>query len=460
MSASESDVQHHMVELSRQLTDQSTASPGSDAPLRWSTYKQPRAKIVVNAGCEEDVETTVRFCNSKAIPFLAQNGANGWSSSFGLDDEGVIINLAGLDHFTVNEDKTLATIGGGSTVKNTIEAAYANGVQVVTGNCNCVGTIGAYLGGGYGYLMGHHSFGMDNVVSLRVVTAESILKTVSMTSEPDLFWAMRGAGPNFGIVTSATVKAFAVTPKENKAWSALVGFHPDKLEQVVEAIDKLQLTPDTNVFMYLASSQDEQHTPIVLIVPFYLHGNEEQGHDFFKALYDIGPLFDQHSVKEYNEWNAGGDPFCARGPRKPVYSAGHHRMIPSTWRAIWNEFVKFQQLPGASLSAVLLERYHLSKAQSFPVDSTAYAHRDMEFSTIVMGTYEDEALDAQAEAFGKRVRQILRENDGYEMPKVYSNFAHGDESNEIVYSTNLPRLRELKKQFDPQNRFGHWFPIQ
>jgi FAD/FMN-containing dehydrogenase len=141
------------------------------------------------------------------IPFLAQNGGIGWATTFKMKNDGVIINLVGLNQITFNADKTQVTIGGGASINTTIQAADTAGALILTGNCNCVGALGAYLGGGYGNLMGLKGFGVDQIISVRLVTAEGKLHTVSASSDPDLFWAIRGAGPNFGIVTSAVVKS-------------------------------------------------------------------------------------------------------------------------------------------------------------------------------------------------------------------------------------------------------------
>lgn len=126
----------------------------------------------------------------------------------------MVINLANIRNATVSKDKHQITIGGGILIKDTVKSAADAGVYVLTGNCNCVGTLGAYLGGGCGTLTGLYGFGVDNIVSLRVVTSEGKIITASPTSNPDYFWALRGAGRNFGIVTSAVLKAYPYTPGE------------------------------------------------------------------------------------------------------------------------------------------------------------------------------------------------------------------------------------------------------
>ena len=139
-----------------------------DLQARWSDFNAPLPSIVVNVTSENDVAAVVRlhvlcssspthsvqikYCTALNIPFLAQNGGVGWAKTFNLGTTGVLINLAGLNAVTISKDKKQATIGGGASIGDTIAAADAAGALLLTGNCNCVGSLSAYLGGGYGML--------------------------------------------------------------------------------------------------------------------------------------------------------------------------------------------------------------------------------------------------------------------------------------------------------------------
>lgn len=429
-------------------------------PLRWSTYKEPNPGAVVNVQTEADVAATVKYLSRKNIPFVAQNGGSGWATS-PLGTNGVVINLAALDQVTFNADKTQATIGGGSSIKNTIDHAYAAGALVVTGNCNCVGALGAVLGGGYGNLMGEYSYGIDNVLSLRVVTADGQVRTVTAASDPDLFWALRGAGANFGIVTSATVKAYpAKSDADLMAWAGMLVFTPDKLEQVVQAIQDLTLGPDMVVFMYFLSGGPPTNAPVVVASPFMYRGNATTGRAAYASLYAIGPVADTTAVIPYNQWNSGGDALCARGSRKPGWSAGFQTMVPATWRQIWDKYVEFQQKPGAENSGVLMETYSWTKARSIDPNSASFPHRDVNFNAFVIPWYDDPALDADAEALGVAARELWRSTSGRTQDATYINFAHGDEPLDTIYGKSLCKLKTVKRRVDPGNHFSNWFDIK
>jgi hypothetical protein len=331
--------------------------------------------------------------------------------------------MAGLNAVTFTKDKKQATIGGGAIIGDVIPAANAAGAMVITGNCNCVGAVGALLGGGYGMyqsavttdkanriagnLMGEVGFGVDNIISLRVVLASGELVTVSKTSNPDLFWAMRGAGPNFGIVISVTVNSTPATAEDRTAWINNLFFSPDKLVQVAQAMQDLPLTVNQRIYLVLTNSGNPHNEPTILITGFLRKGTEEQGRAAFAPFYALGPISNSSAVTQYEGWNESNDGFCSREDRKPAYSTTINNMQAKKWPEIWNLYKEFQA-KGPN-SAVLIERYNLTKANSAPSGSAAMNERlrsDAFAQAIVIPWYTDAKLDAEAEKFGEKVRAL------------------------------------------------------
>ncbi|KAK2610114.1 hypothetical protein N8I77_003569 [Diaporthe amygdali] len=439
-----------------------TSSVAVQVRARWSEVDAPVSSVVVNATSEKDISNVVKYCVKNNIRFVAQNGGNGWATGqFDLGSNGVLINLAGLNQVNISADKKTATIGGGALISDVVSAADAAGVLVQTGNCNCVGALGAALGGGYGNLLGEHGFAVDNILELRVITASGEALTVSSTSNPDLYWALRGAGPNFGIVTSAKVNAF---PTDDRT-SLIVSFTFDssKIAAVAQAIQDLPLLPQQVVYLVLSNSADGTNTPTVVVTGFLRGGTVESGRSAYGPLYDLGPLTNSSVVTPYQQWNAANDGFCTRGGRKPAYSTTINNMKSETWPEIWDLYTEFQKQSGAENSAVLIERYNLTKAQSVPAGSAAFQEelRQEAFAqAIVIPWYEDAALDAQAEAFGSQVRDIWSFSSNATSNPTYINFAHGDEELQAIYGSSLDRLKTLKQQLDPSGVFGQWFKIE
>ena len=272
--------------------------------------------------------------------------------------------------------------------------------------------MGAALGGGYGNLMGLYGFSVDNIISMDVVLANGSAVTVSADKNKDLWWALRGAGPNFGIVTGALVKSYPMPKSQNAAWTGGLFYTEDKIERIVQAIQDLVLTEPMNVFLYYATTGPPSFTPTVLVNPFYF-GTEADGRAAFKSLLDLQPYKDITAYIPYTEWNTAANSFCIKGGRKPSYGAGFSQMVPATWRQIWNAYVEFLKIPGTGFSSILTECYSLTYAQSMQKSSSSFANRDVRFNGAAIPYYQDPALDKQAEAFGAKVRDLWRSTDGY-----------------------------------------------
>ncbi|KAL6713316.1 hypothetical protein ACLMJK_008781 [Lecanora helva] len=443
-----------IADLKSTLSKDASITYNRSSDPRWSDFNPPLPGAIINVATESDVVATVRFCKANNIPYLAQNGGTGWISTFHLGSNGVVINLRGLNQISFNPARTQATIGGGIIISEAIQAAYANNAQLTTGNCNCVGVLGAILGGGYGNLMGLNGFGVDTLLSVNLVNSDGKLITVN-SSNADLWWALRGAGPNFGIVTSAVILSSYVAQVDNKAWLGSLIYTEDKLETVVAAIESLRLEPRMNVFLYFVVSDSR---PVVLVTPFY-YGSEATARQKFATLLNIGPTMDTTAVVAYNHWNDGAEGFCIKGERKPAFAAGFMHMIPAAWRAVWNEFVAFTSHPGTASTIILMEAYSLGKGQSVPDDSSAFPHRHIRFNAAALPWYPDKSLDPVADAFKDRVRNIWWTNDNLTTNASYINFASGDEELDVVYGSSLQRLQTLKKRYDPRNVFNQWFPL-
>lgn len=270
--------------------------------------------------------------------------------------------------------------------------------------------------------MGTYGFGVDNVVSLRVVTADGQLRNVTVTSNPDLFWALRGAGPNLGIVTSVTVKSYPASEEDLQAWTGNLVYSEDQLEAVIQAVQDLVLTPDMVIFLYFLADPGTGR-PGVIAAPFLHRGNATTGRSSFASLYAIGPVADTTSVLPYNQWNKASTALCTRGSFKPGWAAGFQNMVPTTWRGIWDAYVAFQQLPGAANSGVLLEAYSLVKARSVAPSSTAFPNRNVNFNAFAVPWYNDSSLDAQAAAFGNTARDLWRSTSGLPRNQTFVFFS-------------------------------------
>ncbi|KAI4243078.1 MAG: hypothetical protein L6R42_010847, partial [Xanthoria sp. 1 TBL-2021] len=388
----------------------STLSPGSsistsagDAP-RWSLYGAPHPAFVVNVSSESDVAPTVRYCNKKNITFLAQSQGNGWADTFRLGDCGLVINMAGLNRLQFNKNRTLASIGGGTQVKDMVLAAYNSGTRFSNPTCTCLGFLGAMLGGGITRSQGLYGQGVDQVLQLNVVTASGESRRVNPRLNPDLWYAMRGAAPNFGIVTSALVKAYPTPKDQNIAWEGAITFADDKLEPLIKAIHDLDLQPEMEIDFLFATSGPPLNTPAITAIPFFL-GNASAARVAFAPIFAVGPLSDETAEVPYDHWGDFANSFCQKGMRKPAYGASLARegLNPVTWRAVYEEFKTFvARYPEAAGSSILAEYYPVQKAVAIGDATSSYPFRDVPIHVVTIPLYENSSFDVTANAWGAR----------------------------------------------------------
>ncbi|KAI1498336.1 hypothetical protein F5X99DRAFT_420717 [Biscogniauxia marginata] len=431
--------------LRKLLSPESYISNRTTAP-RWSDYKAPQPAVVIHPASESDVQITVKWAVERKIPFLAQSGGNGWATTFTLKKDGVIIDLDLLRAISFSASKKLVTVGGGALVSDVAAAGSQNSALVTTGTCDCVSTLGALLGGGIGYLTGEYGLGVDNVVSMNVVLADGTLKTVTAESSSDLFWALRGAAPNFGIVTSAVLVAHPVNSSNpSTAWEGALIYTPAQLDPVLDAIANLTLASQMALSMTWVLS--DSGTPTIIVNVFY-HSLEAAGRAAFNSLLAISPVSDRTAITPYAEWNAGATTACMS------------RLDPASWHAVYNVWAGLVKQAGVEHSSVLLNAYPMGKARKLPLSSSAYPFRDtISYFASITVLYTDPAFDGAALTYGRRARVLWQGGDGLAQDSTYINNAFGDEPLETIYGASLSRLQTLKRQNDPQHRFNQWFPL-
>ncbi|KAF4996415.1 hypothetical protein FDECE_12451 [Fusarium decemcellulare] len=448
--------------------------PGTDefdeATTRWSVLGAPRVNVVVVPGTEKDVVETVKYANNKDLPFLAYNTAHGAITTLGEMDHGIEIYLNQLNSVTIAADGKTVKIGGGTVSKKVTDTLWAAGKQTVTGTCECVSYMGPGLGGGHGWLQGHHGIIADQWVSLNVVLADGSFKTIDENS--DLWWAMKGAGHNFGIVTSATAKIYDIQYR-NWAIETLV-FSGDQVEQVYQAANDhlLRKQPEgvINWSYWLNNPAADPNNPIIL---FWLiqEGVTSVDASISKPFHDIGPLSitpDSGDYRNLAGWTgiSADAPPCQKSglvnPRFPLYLKSYD--VPAMKQA-WKLFASETRSgsPFAN-SLFMFEGYSTQGVRATNANSAAFAFRGNNLLVAPLITYQPAGAkrDKKAAKLGNDLRQLLHDASGADEKAVYVNYAYGDETPEQWYGNQAwrqQRLRSLKDKYDPNGQFSFFGPI-
>ncbi|KAJ5385005.1 FAD-binding type 2 [Penicillium concentricum] len=457
--------------LGKQLS--STAKlyfPGStgfkDLTTRWSVLEEPKVNVVVVPGNENDVVQTVKFANKKDLPFLTYNGIHGALVSLGKMDHGVGISLSQLNSVKIANDGKTVTIGGGTMSKKVTDTLWAADKQTVTGTCECVSVLGPALGGGHGWLQGHHGLVSDQFVSMNVVLADGTLKKVDNNS--DLFWAMKGAGHNFGIVTSLTSKIY---PIEHRDWAIeTITFSGDKVEAVYQATNDYLLNQAAEVisWTYWMNVPEIDATNPVIVLYLIQEGVKAVDPVYTKPFHDIGPLAivpQSGSYQDLAAWTgiALDSPPCQNmglaNPRFPIYL---EKYDVAAQKMAWDIYAPAVRGDSPfTYSIFMFEGYSEGGVHAIPSSSSAFPFRSENILAAPLINYVpvDKALEDKAAALGKQLRNILHEATGRTDIRAYVNYAHGDETTHQLYGESQQRLLALKKKYDPTGKFSFYAPI-
>ncbi|KAM0273208.1 hypothetical protein ACHAQH_008399 [Verticillium albo-atrum] len=449
---------------------------GSDefilASTRWSNLEAPTVDLVISVGTEKDVSETVKFANQKEVPFLAFNTAHGALTTLGRMSHGIEIDLEQLSSVEVADNGKTATIGGGTVSKAVTDGLWAAGKQTVTGTCECVSYLGPLLGGGHGWLQGHHGLIADQVLSFNIVLADGSIQTVD--SDSDLWWALKGAGHNFGIITSVTSKVYDIIHTD---WAIeTIVFSGDKVEAVYDATNKYLLKNGTQPvdvinWSYWFNNPDLDAEKPVMEIYIIQEGVKEVDSQYTAPFHALEPLQIRPDVGTYHDlagWvNIALDSFpCQKlglnNPRFPIYLQEYN---PDAQRKAYDLYAEATHAnPEFSNSLFLFEGYSLQGVKSIDGDSSAFAFRgdNLLFAPLISYMSTGPELDKKASDLGNELRQIIQDGTGREELHTYVNYAFGNEEPKNWYGPEAwrqERLQALKSKYDPQGKFSFYAPI-
>ncbi|KAM0203939.1 hypothetical protein ACHAQI_010275 [Fusarium lateritium] len=463
--------------LSKELSSSAKVYfPGSDdfkaASTRWSNLDLPTINIVVVPSTEEDVVKTVQFANKKKLPFLAYNSAHGAITTIGKMTQGIEIYLDQLNDVKISKDGKSVTISGGTKSKKVTQTLWASNKQTVTGCCECVGYLGPALGGGHGWLQGRHGLIADQFESMNIVLANGTLATIDSNSE--LWWGIKGAGHNFGIVTSVTSKVYDI---KYKNWAfEIMTFKGDKVEELYDATNKYILKDgkqptDLINWSYWFNIPDVDPTGPIIQILFMQEGVEAVDSAYTSPFQKLNPISVETKKGSYTDlatWvgvTTTDGPCQKNGAMNPRFPLYLETFNATAQKEAFNFFA--ENIRGDSTfnnSLVTFDGYSQEGVKSIDAKSTAFAYRDQNILVGPLITYQPGGadLDAKAAKIGKQIRQLLHEGTGRTHVPTYVNYAFGDEGPKEWYggeSWRQDRLQSLKNAYDPEGMFSFYAPI-
>jgi FAD/FMN-containing dehydrogenase len=402
----------------------------------------------VNAG---DVIAAVNFARESHLPLAIRGGGHS-VPGFGTCDDGVVIDMSRMRGVRVNPEKRTARAEGGATWGDFNAATNAFGLATTGGIISTTGVAGLTLGGGIGYLARGYGLSLDNLISADVVTADGKLLIASEKENADLFWAIRGGGGNFGVVTSFEFRLHPVKDiyggpmfYELKYARDLLTFYRDYIKDAPEAMGGF---PAFQIAPPLPFIPENRHGDTFVLFVACWSGPVEQGEKALKPFHDVAPVFAEH---------VGAMPY-------PALNSAFDGLYPPDLQHYWKaNFVK--ELTDDAIAAHVKHGSKVPAMTStmhiYPIngavhkvasDDTAFAYRDANFATVIAGMWPD---PAQNTANIKWVRDYYDATAPLSEEGGYINFMAEDDQSRIKanYKGNYNRLVQAKKKYDPDNLF-------
>jgi FAD/FMN-containing dehydrogenase len=422
-----------------------TTGPDYDAGRTiWNGAVSARPGVVVRCAGPADVQAAVRAARTHDVPLTVRAGGHDWAGR-ALSDGGLTIDLSGMRQVTVDPVAQVAEVSGGATAADVVAGAQLHGLTAATGSAGSVGMAGLTLGGGYGPLSGRFGLAVDNLLSADVVLADGSVVTTDHEREPELFWALRGAGGNFGVVTSMRVRLHRVPA----LLSGLLLFPWEQAQTVLTGLaDLLDESPD-ELTVQSGVLPGPDGTPAVFLSPTWSGDDRAAGERALARLGTLGaPAVSQVGPTTTSDMLAGIDALFPFGRHVEIRT----RSVPSLTPGVRTALGLAGDALTSPYSAVSVHSLHGAAAR-VPATDTAFAHRVPHLMTEIIALWDpDDTRAADHRAWADTVAQVL---DAEALPGGYANLMGPDETARIAhaYGPNTARLLEVKRRFDPDHVF-------
>jgi FAD/FMN-containing dehydrogenase len=414
--------------------------PGYDNARKvWNGMHDKHPALIARCVNETDVQHAVTFARERQLLVAVRGGGHSWPGK-SVCDGGIMIDLALMHDAVVDPTAQHATVQGGALLGHLDTAVLAHGLVTTAGVVSHTGVGGFTLGGGFGRLNRKYGLAVDNLLAADIVTADGQLRTVSAQQEPDLFWAIRGGGGNFGVVTRFR---FQLHPFDRNVLSGMI------MWPVAQAREVLTFYSD----WYSGLSDDLYVGPVMVTLPdgvsvvgfeVVYAGDPVLGERELEPLRRIGqPLEDGIKLQDYTVMQTQEDAAFAHGVRSYIKNGMVREISPGLIDAMIESFV-----PDPRLAMFT----HTSGGAVTRVDdlATAFPHRNAETMVMVGGGWMDPAQDEEAMTLARNwFAQLAPFTGGF-----YDNidFDAKDPTGEN-YGPAYPRLAGIKGRYDPGNMF-------
>lgn len=410
----------------------------------WNGAVQHQPALFAVCETPADVQAAVRSARAHGLPLSVRGGGHDWAGR-ALCHNGVVIDLSQMRRVDVDSKASVATIQGGTKAEDLISAAAPHGLVAATGNCGTVGMVGLTLGGGYGPLTPRSGLALDNLLGAELVLADGRLINCDTHENPDLFWALRGGGGNFGVVTSMRVRLHPV----REMLAGMILFPWSEADSIFSGYTSVVAQAPNELGGLSGVVTGPDGGPMVFLAPMW-SGERNQGEAVIAELRRLGtPAFEQLGPMAYGDLI---NMFAAHS-----VSGRHYAIQTRSLRELSAEIVRSLIAAGETktspYSAIILHHFR-GAATRVPVKETSFGLREEHFMVEIIAAWEPSSDDD--DLIHQQWARTVSENLAlHALPGGYPNMLGPEEheQNARAYGSNTARLQELKLIFDPEEIF-------
>ncbi len=410
----------------------------------WNGAVDHRPALVAFCETPQDVQAAVHVARVHGIALSVRGGGHDWAGR-AVRHDGLVIDLSAMRRVEVDPRAQSAAVAGGATAADLIAAAAPFGLVAVTGSVGAVGMAGLTLGGGYGPLSARYGLALDNLLGAELVLADGRCIAANVRENPELFWALRGGGGNFGVVTAMRIRLHAM----RNLLAGLILFPWSEAAQTLQRYaEAVAAAPDDLAVMagVLSGSGGE---PLLFLAPSW-SGERIAGEEAMAALQQLGtPILTQIARMT-----------CADMLRMFGAHAvnGRHYAVQTRWLpALTPDAIAAIVAAGAArtspFSLIVLHHCH-GAATRVPLRATAFGLRREHFLFEAIAAWEPDPRDG-GDGHRRWARSLSQALAPAALPGGYANLLGPDEHDQIAesYGGNIARLRAVKRRFDPDSLF-------
>jgi FAD/FMN-containing dehydrogenase len=404
-----------------------------------------RPALIVRCRTTNDVVAALAFARGAGLEVSIRGGGHNVAGR-AVTDGGMMIDLAEMKGIAVDPYRATATAAGGVVWTELNEAVAEHGLAVTGGVVSTTGIAGYTLGGGLGWLMAKYGLAADNLLAVELVTAEGDILQVDAGAHPDLFWALRGGGGNFGIATSFTYRLHPLQTIVGGLIAHPIDAAPDLLRFYRDAV--AQSSDDLTVFAGLVHAPDGSGAKLAALVVFHTGEAAEAERELEPFATWGSPLVVQFGPMPYPVMNTILD---------AGYPAGAlNYWLSSFTRGLPDELIdiavaRFAAVP-SPMSAILLEHFH-GAVTRIGATETAVPHREEGWNLLLPSVWTDPADTEANIAWTRGTFAAMRPHFGTGRWLNYLGDDQADDAVRAAYGPNYERLREVKRRYDPENVF-------